>query len=147
MTTASLCGPTCGAPLFVHVFGAIVLVGGVATVVLLAFAALRIPGRAVLLRRLAFGTTLVVVWPGYVVMRVGAQWVASHEGLANSKATWIGVGFGVSDGGVIVLALLTLAAWLAMRRPRAGEFLAGLASLYLVALGVAWFFMSTKAGS
>ncbi len=147
MTIASLCGPTCGAPLFVHVLGATLLFGGVATVTLLAFAAARRRGQAALLRRLAFGTMLVVVWPAFIVMRVGAQWVASHEGLASSKATWIGVGFGISDGGVFVLALLTLSAWLAIRRPRAGGVLAGLASVYLVALGVAWFFMSTKAGS
>ena len=133
-------------PLFVHVFGAMVLFGGVAAVVLLAFAALRIREHALLLRRVAFGTTLLGVWPGFVAMRIGAQWVASHEGLSDSKATWIGIGFAISDGGIVVLAVITLLAWLAPRRPRAGSALAGLASLYLVALGVAWFFMTTKAG-
>ena len=146
MTTASLCGPYCGAPLFVHVLGAMTLFGGVAAVALLAFAALRSPEHALLLRRVAFGTTLIGVWPGFVVMRIGAQWVASHEGLSNSKATWIGIGFAISDGGIVVLAVITLLAWLAPRRPRAGTFLAGLASIYLVALGVAWFFMTTKVG-
>ncbi len=147
MTTASLCGPICGAPLFVHVFGSTVLVGGVATVVLLAFAALRRPEHAGLLRRLAFGTTLVVVWPGFVVMRIGAQWVLNHEGLDQNTPDWAGIGFAVSDAGIIVLALITLLAWLAPRRPRAGSILAGLATLYLFALGVAWFYMSAKPGS
>jgi hypothetical protein len=146
VTTASLCGPFCGTPLFAHVFGALVLFGGVAAVVLLAFSALRRPEHAVLLHRTAFGTMLLGVWPGFIVMRIGAQWVASHEGLSNSKATWIGIGFAVSDGGIVVLAVITLLAWLALRRPRAGSFLAGLAAVYLVALGVAWFFMTTKAG-
>ena len=147
MTTASLCGPTCGAPLFLHVLGATFLFGDVATVVVLAFAALRLPQHAMLLRRLAFAVTVLGVWPSFIAMRIGAQWVASHEGLASSKANWIGVGYAVSDGGVIVLALLTLVAWLALRRPRAGTFLAGLATLYIASLGVAWFFMSTKVGS
>ncbi len=147
MTVASLCGPTCGAPLFLHVLGAVSLFGDVAAVTILAYAALRKPEAALLLRRLAFAVTLLGVWPSFIAMRIGAAWVASHEGLSSSKATWIGVGFGVSDVGVLVLALVTLFAWLAQRRPRTGPALAGLCTLYLCALGVAWFFMSTKAGS
>jgi len=147
MMLASLCGPTCGAPLFLHVLGAVSLFGDVGTVAILAYAALRKPEAAVLLRRLAFAVMLVGVWPSFVAMRIGAAWVASHEGLSNSNATWIGVGFGVSDVGVLVLAALTLVAWLSTRRPRLGTALAGIATLYLGALGVAWFFMSTKAGS
>jgi hypothetical protein len=147
MTVASICGPTCGAPLFLHVLGATLLFGGVATVVILSFGALRHEAYAQLLRRIAFGTTVLVVWPSFIAMRVGAQWVASHEGLSNSKAGWIGAGFAVADGGVIILAALTLVAWLALRRGRAGRLLAGLATLYLVLLGVAVFFMSAKPGS
>ena len=64
---ASICGPTCGFPLFVHVFGAMVLVGGVATVMILPGASLaRPPAKSAFLRRLAFATTLIVVWPGLV---------------------------------------------------------------------------------
>ncbi|HEX9597941.1 MAG TPA: hypothetical protein VF963_01070 [Gaiellaceae bacterium] len=147
MTTASICGPTCGTPLFLHVLGAMSLFGDVATVTILAYAALRKPEFAAILRRLAFTVTLLGIWPSFIAMRIGAQWVARHEGLANSNATWIGIGFGISDGGVIVLALITVVAWLALRRPRAGPYLAGLATLYLIALGVAWFAMSAKPGS
>lgn len=132
---ASLCGPDCGVQLFVHVTGAILLVGAVGTVALLAFA-----GQS----RWAFTILLAGVWPAYIAMRVGAQLVLSDENLDDSKATWIGVGFGVSDGGILVLLLLTLFAWLARRRAWAGSALAWLSSLYLVALGVAWFFMSAK---
>ena len=45
------------------------------------------------------------------------------------------------------IALITLLGWLSPRRPGAGKFLAGLAGLYLVALGVAWFAMSAKPGA
>ena len=58
MTIASLCGPTCGGQFFVHVFGALVLFGGVLAVAILAYAALRIAPDALLLRRVGFWTTL-----------------------------------------------------------------------------------------
>ena len=142
--TASLCGPLCGGRLFLHVLGATLLFGGVLTVTTLAWAARRNAAHTVLLRRVAFRTLLLVVWPAFILMRVGAQLVLSGEGLDDSKATWIGVGFGVSDVGILVLLLMTLFGWLANRRPWAATAFASLASLYLAALGVAWFFMSAK---
>jgi bacteriorhodopsin len=135
-------------PLFVHVLGAVALFGGVATLVLLSFAGLRIPEHAPLLRTLAFRTMLMLVWPAYVVMRVGAQWILSREGLDNAPPGWVGFGFAVSDLGIVVLLVLTLLGWLALRRrPGVAPYFAGLASLYLVALGVAWWAMSAKPGS
>jgi hypothetical protein len=136
-------------PLFVHVLGAIVLFGGVGSVALLAFAALRYDAQAALLRRAAFMTTLLVVWPSYVVMRVGAQWILTREGLDQNPPGWVGWGFAVSDGGIVVLALITLLGRLSMspRRPQAGKFLAGLTVLYVIALGLAWFAMSAKPGA
>jgi hypothetical protein len=146
MTIASLCGPSCGAPLFVHVFGAMVLFGAVLAVATLSLASHRIEQHAPLLRRLAFLITLAAVWPAFIVMRVGGQWVLNHEGLDENSPDWVGVGFLVSDAGIVVLLLLTLLGWLGLRRPGAGRFHAGLAVLYLVALGVAWFAMSAKPG-
>jgi hypothetical protein len=134
-------------PLFLHVLGAVVLFGGVAALVVVSFAGLRVAEHAPMLRRLAFVTTLVLVWPAYVVMRLGAQWVLSREGLDGSPPGWVGYGFAVSDGGIIVLLLLTLFGWLAVRRrPRVAPVFAWLSALYLVALGVAWWAMSVKPG-
>jgi hypothetical protein len=144
---ASICGPTCGTPLFLHVVGAIFLFGGVSAVALLAVAALRYDAQALMFRRTAFRTTLLVVWPSYVVMRIGAQWVLSDEHLDKVTPGWVGVGFAVSDAGILVLAVMTFLGWLAPRRPGAGKFLAGLAILYMLALGVAWFAMSAKPGA
>jgi hypothetical protein len=142
---ASLCGPECGVQLFVHVLGALLLFGAVATVTILSVVALSRPAdQALLLRRVAFATTLAAVWPGYIVMRVGAQWVLTHENLDTNSPSWVGVGFVISDAGILVLLLLTLFGWLSRRRAWAGTALAGLSSLYLVALGVAWFYMSAK---
>ena len=131
-------------PLFMHVLGAILLFGGVAAVALLSFAALREQAHAALLRRTAFATTVLVVWPAYVVMRVGAQWILSREGLDQNPPGWVGAGLAVSDAGILILAVITLLGWLAPRRPQAGKFLAGLSVLYLIALGVAWFAMTAK---
>jgi len=141
---ASLCHAYCGGRLFLHVLGATLLFGGVLTVVILSIAGLRLTQHTELLRRLAFGLTLLVVWPAWIVMRVGAQLVLTSEGLDKHSPSWVGVGFAVSDAGIVVLLLLTLFGWLAARRGCALNAFAGLGSLYLVALGVAWFFMSAK---
>jgi hypothetical protein len=141
-------------PLFLHVLGAVALFGGVGAVALLVFASLRRePPTAVLLRRLAFTTMLVVVWPAYVVMRIGAQWILSKE-YPGELPDWAAVGLGISDGGIVLLALLTLCTWLGVRqtraeqpRPRSVTIAATLAALYLVALGVAVFTMTTKPGA
>jgi hypothetical protein len=147
VTVASLCGPTCGAPLFLHVLGATLLFGALLAVTTLGFASIRIVEHGPLLRRVAFTTMLAGVWPSYILMRVGAQWVLSHEGLDNDNAPgWVGVGFLVSDVGIVVLLVLTLLGWLGLRRPRVGAWFAGLAAIYLVALGVAVFAMSAKPG-
>jgi hypothetical protein len=135
-------------PLFAHVLGAVVLFGGVGTLVLLSFAAQRIPAQAVFARRLAFSTLIAVVWPAYVVMRVGAQWIYDKEDLHPKFPSWIAVGVTVGDGGAIVLVALTVLSWLALRRrPSVTRYFAGLASLYLVALGVAWWAMTAKPGA
>jgi hypothetical protein len=80
-------------PLFLHVLGAMVLVGAVATAALLAIVAWRRPGMPVYARA-AFWTLLAVGVPAYVVMRVGAQWTYSKEGFSGKNdPTWIGIGF------------------------------------------------------
>src|SRR5207244_9168559 len=108
----------------------------------------RIPTQAVFARRLAFTTLLAVVWPSYVVMRVGAQWIYSREDLHPTTPTWIAVGIAIGDGGALVLVALTVLGWLSLRRkPGVVRYFAGLASLYLVALGVAWWAMSAKPGA
>ena len=135
-------------PLFLHVLGAILLFGGIASLVVLSFAGLRAAEQAALLRRVAFVTTLVLVWPSFVLMRIGAQWILAREGLDRNTPGWVGVGFAVSDAGVLVLLILTLLGWLALRRqPRAAPFFAWLSLIYLVALAVEWWAMSAKPGA
>lgn len=133
-------------PLFLHVLGAVLLFGGVASISVLSVAGLRAQEHARLLRSVAFWTTLVLVWPSFVLMRAAAQWILSREGLDKDTPDWVNVGFVVSDAGVLVLLVLTLLGWLSLRRRGAAPWFAGLSCVYLVALGVAWFAMSGKPG-
>jgi hypothetical protein len=140
---ASLCRTGCGAPLFLHVLGAFVLVGGIAALSTLSIAAWWRPERAFLARS-ALGVLLLVVWPGWVVMRAAGQWLDSKEDIPGDP-TWLGIGFAVGDLGLLVLLVLTVSAFLSVgRAPRAGRVVAVLAPLYLAALAVAWWVMAAK---
>jgi hypothetical protein len=149
VTLASICGPTCGVPLFLHVLGATLLIGGISAVVVVAVAALRYPEHAALLRRIAFRVTLIVVWPAFIATVAGGHWTLSREHLADNRTPpgWALVGIAVTDVGVLVVIVLTVFAWLALRRPRMGRAVAALATLYLGALLVTLWAMTAKPGS
>ncbi len=143
MIVASYCGKTCGAPLYVHVVGATALFGGVLAVTILAFAATRFPPeRTLFLRRLTFWLTLLLLVPAWALMFGGAEWVLS-QGYAKNLG-WENAGSAVADGGAVLILLLLLISWLTWKRPQLGPLVAGLGTLYIVALGVAWFAMSYK---
>src|SRR5262249_7814052 len=145
MNVASLCGPTCGAQLFVHVLGATTLFGMVLAVTILAYAALRLaPERAALLRRVGFWTTVALMLPAWLVMYFGGYWLLGHEGLDHDTPGWANAGARIADVGAALLIALLVIGWLAIKRPRLGVWVAAVATLYLVALAVAWFFMSGK---
>jgi hypothetical protein len=137
-------------PLFLHVLGATVLFGGMITTTVLAVAARHSQHRA-LLGRLTFRTLLFVVLPSWILTRVAAQWILDREdnlihGL--DKKGWVGVGFIVTEGGLVLLVITGFLAWRYARKGgRAGEAVIALSGLYLVALAVAWFAMSAKPGS
>ena len=143
MIVACGVGPACGGPLYVHVVGATALFGGVLAVTILAFAASRYPPEQTLFaRRLTFWLTLLLVVPAWILMRAGAQWVLS-QGYAKNLG-WENAGSVVADGGAVLILLMLLVSWLAWKRPQLGQLVAGLGTLYIVALGVAWFAMSYK---
>ena len=138
-------------PLFLHVLGATVTFGATAAVALLGFAARRQdPVRSQWLRRLAFRTGLFVLVPAFVVMRVGAQLIANKEYPGSAKTPgWLDVGFIVTEPGAILILITLILAWLSARRAstRLAAVDPSLATVYVVALGVAWFAMSAKPGS
>jgi hypothetical protein len=126
-------------PLFLHVLGAMVLVGAVAATVIAA-------GRGTLLRGVAYRTMVFLVLPSWLLMRVAGQWIDSKEDLDGDPA-WLGIGFIVGDAGLLFLLVTAVLAWWAYRHPERrwpGRAVVGLASLYLVALLVAMWAMTAK---
>jgi len=99
-------------PLFVHVLGAMVLVGA------LVFAAGSLVaargGGSAELTRLGFRALLVGAVPAFIVMRVGAQWIESESGY-DDEAAWIGLGYIASDMGLLLLIGATILAWRAVK--------------------------------
>jgi hypothetical protein len=138
-------------PLFLHVLGATVLVALLAVTVAVLVAAARADDDRTAAVRLAFRTLLIGAIPAYLVMRIGAAWIANKENLTDSDASWIGIGSSVADGGLLVLIVLNVLAWLAYRRARKGgqpltlvRWTTGLTLLLIVAYGVALWAMTTK---
>jgi uncharacterized membrane protein len=101
-------------PLFFHVAGAMLLVGGMFVVsasLLLAWRS-QDEGTSVALTRVAYRTLFFLVLPAYIVMRIGAQWVLSKspfDAIADDL-TWVTIGYLIADiGGILLLVALILA--------------------------------------
>ena len=93
-----------------------VLVGTIVAVVWMLFKAWR-EDRAGLTST-AFRTLLYGTLPSVIVMRAGAQWIADKEDLADADLAWIGIGFGTSDLGALLLIVATVLGGLGARRLR-----------------------------
>jgi cytochrome bd-type quinol oxidase subunit 2 len=133
-------------PLFVHVLGATLLFGTTATVAIAGFAARARRDHSALLARIVLRTFLLGVIPSWILMRAGAAWIGDKE-FPDKTPGWVDVGFVVSEPGAILLIIVGILAWLAARKQgvgRAAVAVPVLASIYLVALGIAWFAMSAK---
>jgi hypothetical protein len=133
-------------PLFLHVLGAMVLVGGVAMAALYLVPAWR--GNTASLR-IALRAMLLGAVPGYIVMRGGAEWLYVKEGFDDlpEDPAWIGIGYGVADIGLLLLLIAALAAWLAHRRGGTGtgvRIAAVIVALLLVMDVVAVWAMTTR---
>jgi len=103
-------------PLFLHVLGAMVLVGGTLTAATsLAFAR----GDNGMLR-LGYWSLLAVALPGYIAMRIGAEWIYSKEGLddAPSDPAWVGIGYIVADIGALLLVIALVVGGIGVYRLR-----------------------------
>ena len=137
-------------PLFLHIAGAMVLVGALTLAAVYLIASWR-SGAARSIRS-AYMTLLYAALPGYIVFRVGAEWIADKEGLADSNVTWIGIGYGVSDLGALLLIVCLIIGGISVRRmnrggnpsPIAARIVTGLVSLVLIANLVAVWAMTTK---
>jgi hypothetical protein len=129
-------------PLFLHVLGATILFGTVATVAIAGFATRTYPDYVGLFTRVAQRTYLLGVIPAYILMRAAAQWIDNKEFPGGNEPGWVGVGFLVSDAGAILL--LVVGILLAVRRQKVLLAVPLLTALYLLALAAAWIAMSGK---
>ena len=95
-------------PLFLHVLGAMILVGGL----LAGASSLGFARGDVRFLRLGYWSLLAVSLPGWILMRAGGEWIASREGWTKSGVktpTWLGIGFLLADiGGLILLVSLVV---------------------------------------
>jgi hypothetical protein len=108
-------------PLFLHVLGAMVLVGGLFSCAgILAYAR----GAEGMLR-LGYWSLLGIALPGWVLMRIGAEWIYTKEGWddlpAGAEPSWLETGGFIADVGGLVLLVALVAGGIGMYRLRAGR--------------------------
>ena len=137
-------------PLLVHVVGSMVLVGALVLAVSALILAWR-DGNSEL-ARLGYRSLLLGVLPGWVVMRVGAEWIASKEEVVDRGLSWVEIGYNAADIGLTGILASALLIGLALRRDRpiVGSGLAGgstiIVSVLLIAYLLAVWAMTTKPG-
>lgn len=137
--------------LFVHVLGAMVLVGAlmfVATALLLAWSRGE-DESSVALRRWAFRGMFFGVLPSYVLMRVGAQWVEAKEDLSlqDEESAWMGIGYITADLGALLILISLILSGIGLRKLQGhtlGRVVGAVSVLLLVAYLVAVWAMTTK---
>ncbi|MDQ2676596.1 MAG: hypothetical protein M3Y34_07275 [Actinomycetota bacterium] len=141
-------------PLFLHVLGAMVAVG--ALVLALLYLAGAWKGRSTVLLRAAYRALVLGALPGFLVMRVAAQWLYAEEKLDElpTEPAWVDVGYVVGDAGLLFLLVATVVAGVSSRRAVAAgaananataiRVATGFAGLMLVAYLVAVWAMTVK---
>jgi hypothetical protein len=112
-----------GVPLFVHVLGAMLLVGtllAVASAIVLGWRRTE-TGESVALTRYGLWTLLLGVVPAYIVMRIGAQWTESAENFPDDfDPAWLGIGYITADIGAVLVLVSIVLSVLGLRRLRGG---------------------------
>jgi hypothetical protein len=106
-------------PLFVHIVGAVLFAGGVLSCVTILGLA---RGDSRLLR-FGYWTLLAVALPGYIVLRVGAEWIHSKEGWdkVDDEPSWLGIGYIVADAGALLLLISLVVGGIGVYRMREGK--------------------------
>jgi hypothetical protein len=107
-------------PLFLHVLGAMILVGATMTCA----SALAFARGEVKLLRLGYFTLLAVGLPSYVLMWGAAHWIYSKEGLDDAPIdlAWVTIGFVVAEGGALVFIAALITGGIGIRRlPSGGD--------------------------
>ena len=105
--------------LLVHVAGAMILVGSLVTA-----AAALVGGwreTTVTSLRLGYFTLLFAALPGWIIMRIGAQWTVSAENLPDDfTPAWLNIGYTMAEFGGALLLLALILGGIGVRRLRSG---------------------------
>jgi hypothetical protein len=107
-------------PLFLHVLGAMVLTGGLLT----GASSLGFARGDVRYLRLGYWSLLAVSLPGWVLMRAGAEWIASREGWTKKgvpSPTWLDIGYLLADIGGLILLVSLVVGGIGLYRLRQGR--------------------------
>ena len=108
-------------PLFVHIVGATILVGGLLT----SGSALVFAKGDTKMLRLGYWSLLAVSLPGYVIMRIGAEWIYAKENWDdvpdNLIPDWLEIGYIVADVGALLLLIALIVGGIGMYRMREGK--------------------------
>jgi hypothetical protein len=120
MLVASIRDNDVNVALLVHVFGAMVLVGGLVTAAGAGIIGWR--DEAATLRRFSYKVLLAVVLPAYIVMRIGAQWTEAKENLDEGPdQIWIGIGYITANLGALLLLIALIVGGIGLRLSRGGR--------------------------
>ena len=108
-------------PLFLHVLGAMLLVGTLFAVALATAIGWRRSDDAAGLTRFSLLTLLIGVLPSYILMRIGAQWTeAEQDYLDDFDAAWIGIGYITADAGALLIIVSIILSVIGLRKLRRG---------------------------
>jgi hypothetical protein len=126
-------------PLFLHVLGAMLLVGALAAAGSAIVIGWRNSDRAVGMTRFGLRAIPYGVLPAYVLMRVGAQWTEAEQDYPDDyDAAWLGIGYVTADAGALLILISLILGGIGLRKLRSGGGLGlgravGVISLVLVA--------------
>jgi hypothetical protein len=109
-------------PLFLHVLGAMVLVGGLLT----GASALTLARGNTAQLRFGYFALLGAALPGFILMRIGAQWIWTKEGWDDlpegvDEPTWLPIGYLAADGGGILFLVALILGGVGVRRLSQGR--------------------------
>ena len=149
---AAIRGGSIDFPLFLHVLGAMLLIGTLLLAAIALILSWRRQWTAAGLTRLGLRALPMGVVPAYVLMRIGAQWTESREHLPEQveDSTWLTIGYVTADIGALLIVIAVVLAAIGLRKLRSGggSRLAGAAGslsvLLLSAYVVTIWAMSTK---
>lgn len=127
--------------LFLHVAGAMLLVGALVTSLVFAGTGSQ--------ARLTFRSLLWAAVPAWLLMRIGAELITEKAGYndLDDPPAWLGIGYGTSELAGLLIIVATVIAWLAARKGGStSKPVAGLIAFTVLLSLVAVWAMTTKPG-